>query len=53
MLDEAFPSGALGRDAWWWYLPPGIGIVLVVLAFTFVGHALEEVLDPRLRGRRS
>ena len=53
MLDEAFSSGALGRNAWWWYLPPGIGIVLVVLAFTFVGHALEEVLDPRLRSRRS
>jgi peptide/nickel transport system permease protein len=53
MLDEAFSSGALGKNAWWWYLPPGIGIVLVVLAFTFVGHALEEVLDPRLRGRRS
>jgi peptide/nickel transport system permease protein len=53
MLDEAFSDGAIFRNAWWWYLPPGIGIVLVVLAFTLVGHALEEVLDPRLRGRRS
>lgn len=53
MLDEAFSGGALGRNAWWWYLPPGIGIVLVVLAFTLVGHALEEVLDPRLRERKS
>ena len=53
MLDEAFSSGALGRNAWWWYLPPGVGIVLVVLAFTLVGHALEEVLDPRLRERSS
>jgi peptide/nickel transport system permease protein len=52
MLDEAFSNGAIGQNAWWWYLPPGIGIVLVVLAFTFVGHALEEVLDPRLRERR-
>ena len=53
MLDEAFSDGAIGRDAWWWYLPPGVGIVIVVLAFTLVGHALEEVLDPRLRGRHS
>jgi len=53
MLDEAFSNGAIGQNAWWWYLPPGIGIVLVVLGFTFVGHALEEVLDPRLRERRS
>jgi peptide/nickel transport system permease protein len=52
MLDEAFSSGAIGQNAWWYYLPPGIGIVLVVLAFTLIGHALEEVLDPRLRERR-
>jgi peptide/nickel transport system permease protein len=52
MLDEAFSNGAIGQNAWWYYLPPGIGIVLVVLAFTLVGHALEEVLDPRLRERR-
>ena len=53
MLDEAFSNGAIGKNAWWYYLPPGVGIVLVVLAFTLVGHALEEVLDPRLRERRS
>lgn len=52
MLDEAFSNGAIGQNAWWYYLPPGICIVLVVLAFTLVGHALEEVLDPRLRERR-
>ena len=34
-------------------MPPGIGILLVVLAFTLCGQALEEVLDPRLRDRRS
>ena len=53
MLDEAFANGAIGQNAWWYYLPPGIGVVVVVLAFTLVGHALEEVLDPRLRERRS
>ncbi len=53
MLEEAFKSGALGRNAWWYYLPPGLGIVAVVLAFTLIGTALEEILDPRLReGRR-
>ena len=52
MLDEAFASGALSRDAWWYYLPPGLGIMAVVLAFTLIGTALEEILDPRLRERR-
>jgi peptide/nickel transport system permease protein len=49
MLDEAFSSGALTQDAWWYYLPPGLAVLLVVLAFTLCGQALEEILDPRLR----
>jgi peptide/nickel transport system permease protein len=52
MLDEGFTAGALTREAWWYYLPPGLGIMFVVLAFVLVGQALEEILDPRLRGRR-
>jgi peptide/nickel transport system permease protein len=51
MLDEAFAAGALSRNAWWYYLPPGLGIMAVVLAFTLIGSALEEILDPRLRER--
>lgn len=52
MLEEAFKAGALSRNAWWYFLPPGLGIMAVVLAFTLIGTALEEILDPRLRGRR-
>jgi peptide/nickel transport system permease protein len=52
MLEEAFSAGAITQKAWWYYLTPGVGIVLVVLAFTLCGHALEEILDPRLRERR-
>ena len=52
MLEESYKSGAITRNAWWYYLPPGIGIVLVVLGFTMCGRALEEILDPRLRERR-
>jgi peptide/nickel transport system permease protein len=52
MLEEAFTGGALVREAWWWYLPPGLCVIGVVLAFTLVGRALESALDPRLRERR-
>jgi peptide/nickel transport system permease protein len=52
MLDDAFEAGAVTLQAWWWIIPPGLGIMLVVLAFTLCGTALEEVLDPRLRDRR-
>jgi peptide/nickel transport system permease protein len=52
MLDDAFETGAVTQEAWWYFIPPGLGIMLVVLAFTLCGTALEEVLDPRLRDRR-
>ncbi len=51
-LEEAFAAGAvIGRNAWWYYLPAGLGIIAVVMAFTLCGHALEEILNPKLRER--
>ncbi len=51
MLDDAFGVGAMTTGAWWYIVPPGVCVVLVVLAFTLVGQALEEVFNPRLRDR--
>jgi peptide/nickel transport system permease protein len=51
MLDGAFSVGAITTGAWWYIVPPGVCVVLVVLAFTLVGQALEEVFNPRLRSR--
>ena len=51
MLDAAFSVGAMTTGAWWYIIPPGVCVVLVVLAFTLVGQALEEVFNPRLRER--
>jgi len=51
MLHFAFESGATGRGAWWYVLPPGIGIVIVVLGFILSGHTLDRILNPRLRSR--
>jgi len=52
MLHSAFAAGAIGRGAWWYFIPPGLGIVVVVLAFTLTGHAIDQALNPRLRGSR-
>jgi peptide/nickel transport system permease protein len=51
MLDFAFSAGAATTGQWWWLLPPGLAIVLVVLAFTMCGFALDEILNPKLRER--
>jgi peptide/nickel transport system permease protein len=52
MLEAAFGVGAMTTGAWWYIVPPGVCVVVVVLAFTLVGQALEEVFNPRLRGSR-
>ncbi|MCL4519091.1 MAG: ABC transporter permease, partial [Thaumarchaeota archaeon] len=33
---------------WWWFLPPGFAIALVAVSFIFVGHALDEVFNPKI-----
>jgi peptide/nickel transport system permease protein len=51
LIDQSFEEGALSAGYWWWLIPPGVMIVLVTLAFTMCGYALDEVLNPRLRRR--
>jgi len=50
MLGAAYGYG-VGTGNVLWLLAPGIAVILVVMAFTLVGHALEAVLDPKLRER--
>ena len=51
ILEQAFANGAVIAGNWWWIIPPGLAVVLVVLAFTMIGYALDEILNPRLRRR--
>ncbi|GAA2855868.1 ABC transporter permease [Nonomuraea rubra] len=49
MLRASYDFGAATQGAWWYILIPGLAILVVVMAFTLVGRALEAVLNPRLR----
>jgi peptide/nickel transport system permease protein len=51
-LNAAQGAGAPGLGAWWYIVPPAACVVLVVLAFTLVGNALDDVLNPKGQGRR-
>jgi peptide/nickel transport system permease protein len=51
MLHYAFESGSTSAGAYWYYLPPGICVVLVVLSFTLLGYAFDEIMNPKLRKR--
>jgi peptide/nickel transport system permease protein len=51
LIEEAFGAGALSLHAWWWLMAPSLCIVLVVLGFTMVGFAMDEIINPRIRER--
>jgi peptide/nickel transport system permease protein len=52
ILNAAQEAGAPGLEAWWYIVPPAVAVVLVVLSFTLVGNALDDVLNPKSAGRR-
>ena len=49
MLQDAFVSQALSRGAYHWFVPPGLAIVLIVVAGFFISRGYEELLFPRLK----
>ena len=51
MLSFASSSDAFENGLQWWILAPGLCIVAVVLGFTLLGYALDELLNPKLRRR--
>jgi peptide/nickel transport system permease protein len=47
LLNNAQSFGAMGLGAWWTIAPPAFCVVVVILAFTLVGNALDDVLNPK------
>ncbi|EEH64098.1 ABC transporter, permease protein [Gleimia coleocanis DSM 15436] len=43
--------GEIYSGHWWLIFPPGIAIILLVLAFNFVGDGLRDAFEVRLRKR--
>ena len=51
VLKNSMDVSAATAGYWWYVLVPGVAIVLVVLAFTLVGRAVETIVNPTLRSR--
>lgn len=49
MLQDAFASAALSQGAYYWFVPPGLCIILVVVAGFFISRGYEEILFPKLK----
>jgi peptide/nickel transport system permease protein len=52
ILYSAEAAGAPGLGAWWYIAPPAVCVVLVILGFTLMGNALDDILNPKSGVRR-
>jgi peptide/nickel transport system permease protein len=48
-INEAYSSGAVYHWYWWWILPPIVALILIAVSFSFIGYALDKIVNPRLR----
>jgi len=51
IVNRAFESGVI-RDYLWWVIPPIICICATILAFTFLGTAVSDIMKPGYRESR-
>ncbi|HKW43610.1 MAG TPA: ABC transporter permease, partial [Thermoplasmata archaeon] len=51
IIDEANSHNVMTLRLYWWIFAPGFAIVILVLGFTLLGYALDEIFNPRLRKR--
>ncbi|CAL9569656.1 Dipeptide transport system permease protein DppC [Streptomyces sp. enrichment culture] len=49
MLYFAQNGFALQREAWWWFVPPGLIIAAFGCGLALVNLSLDEIINPRLR----
>jgi peptide/nickel transport system permease protein len=49
MMNNAVLWSALQLGMWWWFIPPGIGIVAIVGSLYVLNVGLDEIFNPRLR----
>ncbi len=49
MLYYAQNSFALQREAWWWFVPPGLIIALFGCGLALINFSIDEIINPKLR----
>ncbi|MFZ3070841.1 MAG: ABC transporter permease subunit, partial [Anaerolineaceae bacterium] len=49
MMQYAVNWGALQLGMWWWFIPPGLAITMIVGALYTMNVGLDEVFNPKLR----
>ena len=50
MIEQGFEAGAPSAGAWWYVVPPGLCITVLVFAVGLFGYLFEQQVNPRLQG---
>jgi peptide/nickel transport system permease protein len=48
MLENGFDAGAPSAGAWWYIVPPGLCITVLVFVIGLIGYVFEQHINPRL-----
>jgi peptide/nickel transport system permease protein len=49
MLNHAKQWSAMNLGLWWWFIPPGLAITMIVGSLYIMNVGLDEVFNPKLR----
>ena len=49
MIENGFDAGAPSAGAWWYVVPPGLCITVLVFAIGLLGYLFEQHVNPRLQ----
>ncbi|MCD0442728.1 ABC transporter permease [Glycomyces sp. A-F 0318] len=49
MMQQSMAWSSLHLGMWWWFIPPGLAITLIVGALYITNVGLDEVFNPKLR----
>jgi peptide/nickel transport system permease protein len=49
IIDDSFAGGAIYKGYYYWVLEPAFLLIFTSLAFSFIGFALDKIVNPKLR----
>ncbi|MCD6563325.1 MAG: ABC transporter permease [Thermoproteales archaeon] len=49
VINDAYNNGALYKGYYYWVLEPAFMLILTAFAFSFLGFALDKIVNPKLR----
>jgi len=52
MLHEAVQCYAIDLGAWWWFIPPGLILLIFIGTLFLLSSTIDDILNPKLQGRQ-